>query len=157
MIIKFLNKKTNHKILVSDSLLTQMIAVADNHYPKEFGGILTGIKEQDFWIITDFETPTDFKNSRSNFTRKVKKLNAYLKEIYLTSKGKLEYLGEWHTHPNGTPQNSKDDLISMAEIANETNVTTDKPIMIIFSLHQSKRTNKFKIYQYTDGALITLI
>lgn len=156
MIIEFLNPKNQQKLFIADSLLTQMTNTANKHFPKEFGGILTGIKEKDFWIITDFKTPANFKNSSSSFTRKVKKLNQYLAKIFRSSNGKLQYLGEWHTHPKGTTQNSKKDLVSMKEIANEPNVTTDKPIMIIFSLHPNKLKNQFKIYQYTNGALITL-
>ena len=39
---------------------------------------------------------------------------------YANSNGKIQYIGEWHTHPQINPYPSKLDLISLSEITNSS-------------------------------------
>jgi len=44
-------------------------------------------------------------------------IDMYIDMVYANSGGKLRYLGEWHTHPQITPEPSPKDIQSLDEIA----------------------------------------
>ena len=128
--------------------------VSKNEFPKEFGGIVSGFRNGNIWIIVDFEIPNNYKNSKTNFTRDVIKINSYLKKNYKNSGGLIEYLGEWHTHPLGDAYYSQNDLVSMREIAIDKKVIIETPLLFIFSL-QTDFTNLIA-YQFHKDELIIL-
>ena len=142
------------EILISEHLFEIMFQKASEHFPKEFGGILTGVMFPELWIVTDVQTPTKYKNSITNFTREVQSLNIYLQQAYRQSKGKIHYLGEWHTHPKMSGQFSSDDKKSMLEIASDSKVTISAPMLIILSTEQTKYS--YNAYQITNNNLIIL-
>jgi integrative and conjugative element protein (TIGR02256 family) len=132
-----------------------MYIIARSHLPNEFGGIFVGIKYNNFWHITDFEIPTKYTHSKTGFTRNADNLNSYLKDIYQKSNGKIEYLGEWHSHPFGSTMYSTNDFNSMSEIAKEENTKNRTPILAILSISHKK--NQCKFYHYQGNCLIELI
>ena len=132
-----------------------MFIIARSHLPNEFGGILVGVKYNNFWHITDFEVPTKYALSKTGFIRNADNLNAYLKDIYQKSNGKIEYLGEWHTHPFGSTTYSANDFNSMSEIAKEENTKNETPVLAILSIQ--RRKNNYKFYRYQNNRLIELI
>ena len=75
MIISCINPDIDFKVLFSEALLEKMILLGKSFYPKEFGGILTGIREKDFWVIVDIEVPTKFESQKSGFIRHADFLN----------------------------------------------------------------------------------
>lgn len=141
-------------IWISNHLLNYMYRLAADHHPKEFGGILCGIRTEGDWFITDFEVPEKYSSSTTNFTRYANRLNKYLKSAYDESKGHIEYLGEWHTHPNARPDYSSNDKKSMLELAADKRVTTNTPILIIMGT--TKKKFNYKIFQCLEGELIHL-
>lgn len=144
MVYKFENNDSLYSLLISEDCVKSMIFELNKHYPKEFGGILVGVKGDAQSIIVDIKTPDTFETSKSTFLRKNEGLNEYLSDLYSKSDGKLEYLGEWHSHPNGTTDYSKDDEKSMLRIANDKNVDFPEPFLLIFSLQK----NEFKMAVY---------
>ncbi|MDL2239151.1 Mov34/MPN/PAD-1 family protein [Bacteroidales bacterium OttesenSCG-928-K03] len=135
-------------------MLNQMVIISHSYLPNEFGGIFAGIKYDNLWHITDFEIPIIYSHSNLKFTRDAEYLNDYLEEIYQKSNGKIEYLGEWHTHPFGSTKYSTDDLNSMSEIAKEINTKNETPILAIINVSYKKFYYKF--YQYQNNNLIEL-
>ena len=134
MIISCFNSELNFKVLFSDALLEKMIRLGKMYFPKEFGGILTGIKSDEHWIILDIEIPVKFESKKNGFVRHPDFLNDYLQESFVMSNSKIEYLGEWHTHPNGSTQFSSQDLTSMKEIAENPDAKNGTPLLIIIGL-----------------------
>lgn len=144
MVYKFENIEYDCSVFISDDCIKSMVFELNKHYPKEFGGILVGVKGDTQSIIVDIKTPDTFETSKSTFLRKNEGLNEYLSDLYSKSDGKLEYLGEWHSHPNGTTDYSKDDEMSMLRIANDKNVGFTEPFLLVFSL----KKNEFEMAVY---------
>lgn len=151
MIISCINPDIDFRVLFSEALLEKMILLGKSFYPKEFGGILTGIREKDFWVIVDIEVPTKFESQKSGFIRHADFLNDYLQKIFVESNSKIEYLGEWHTHPNGSTQFSLQDLSSMKEIANNPEIKNTTPLLIILGIGNDI---KYQCYSLKSNQLI---
>ena len=153
MIISCFNSELNFKVVFSDALLEKMIRLGKMYFPKEFGGILTGIKSEEHLIILDIEVPVKFESNKNGFVRHPDFLNDYLQEIFVKSNNQIEYLGEWHTHPNGSTQFSSQDLTSMKEIAENLDVNNVTPLLIILSINPS---TDFQCYSFKSNQLIKL-
>ena len=63
------------------------------------------------------------------------------------------YVGEWHTHPNGSTKYSSTDLNAMIKIAKDDNVVIENPILLILSINKDK-SYKFSFYLYASEKLI---
>jgi integrative and conjugative element protein (TIGR02256 family) len=154
MVFEFKNLEHNISILIPQRCLELMLQELLSYYPNEFGGVLIGIRDKEKTIVVDFVTPTNFSISRKKFVRDNKYLNEELERIYRMSYGKLEYLGEWHSHPEGCTKFSNDDKTSMLKIATDLNVGFNFPFLIIFSLN--KKTFDYSIYVTFKNQLIEL-
>jgi len=154
MIIKYYNPISKSIVLLSQHLFDALLATAIKNFPLEFGGILTGCKFDNIIIVLDFEIPEKFKASRSSFTREATDLNKYLHDVYNMSDGKLEYLGEWHSHPDSSTRFSSTDFQSMKEIAGETATKNNTPLLLIVGGNKQKRTGS--LYQFFNNELVKL-
>ena len=154
MIIKYNSNISPKPVLIPSYLLEYLGSIGKKELPNEFGGILTGLRNESCDIIVDFETPSKFKQSRTGFTRCSEALNQYLSSIYNQSHGKLEYLGEWHTHPYSLPEFSFPDFMSMKEIALDEKINFSFPYLIILGIR--KVECKHNIFRFTDNKLIKL-
>jgi integrative and conjugative element protein (TIGR02256 family) len=144
MVFEFKNIEYDISILIPQRCIELMLKELLSYYPNEFGGVLIGIRDKEKTIVVDFVTPTKFSISRKKFVRDNNYLNEELERIYKMSKGKLEYIGEWHSHPEGNTKFSNDDKITMLKIATDLNVGFNFPFLIIFSLN--KKTYDYSIY-----------
>ncbi len=84
---------------------------------KESGGILIGERRGRYWVVTDITTPMKGDiQSRGQFVRQDPGHIKVSKRISKRSKNIQTYMGEWHTHPQLTPQPSSVDLASWKSI-----------------------------------------
>lgn len=118
-------------IHISKSVLQTIEEETTFHYPNEFGGVFIGYKSNENFIITNILIPDEYKNGKTIFVREPGTLNERLSEIYNRTNGKIQYLGEWHSHPDGPTNPSSTDINAMKEIANDKNINIDKPILMI--------------------------
>ncbi|WP_161511946.1 Mov34/MPN/PAD-1 family protein [Acinetobacter pittii] len=73
------------------------------HKPESCGIIIGEIREKSLTVI-DISTPAhDDIRTRVSFHRKSSHHQLYLNKIHEISDGQLQYIGEWHTHPEPTP------------------------------------------------------
>jgi integrative and conjugative element protein (TIGR02256 family) len=85
----------------------------------ETGGVLFGKRDDTLciiWIDAASGPPPDSKASRKQFicgTKGVEQLHESWKKL---TRGSVEYIGMWHTHPEDIPFPSKIDLCGMARI-----------------------------------------
>lgn len=152
-----MNKHTGLSVSIDDNLIDQISATARLHYPKEFGGILVGRYSEDkkTVIVTDTILPEEFESSSFTFQRGVKGLRKSL-SLYYDQSPSLQYVGEWHTHPDGPTEPSKTDIRALEEIVQHKEVYIDNPILMIMSISKRKKNvglfvyYKAKIYQYDE-------
>lgn len=101
---------------------------------KESGGILLGrilLNETDF-IVDRVSTPTqDDKATRFSFFRPVKLAQKLVIKVWRKSSGTLNYLGEWHTHPEDTPAPSSADITNWQSIWCRSKTDTDEIFFVI--------------------------
>lgn len=134
------------KLIISKKILERIQKQSISDYPNETGGILMGSRIDDKTLfITEMVIPKDFDSSPNSYTREVADINLYLAESYHRSNGFINYLGEWHSHPNASAQFSQKDLRTMQKIANEPNTNNKNPLLLICGFNIKQFDLKFYI------------
>lgn len=150
MILK--NRHNNLEIVLEESLLKEIETIAVQHYPNEFGGFLLGKYSGDFKsvVIESIILPYKYKSSPILFQRSIKDLEKlFIKEYQEKSR---YYIGEWHSHPNGSTMYSDTDLNAMIETAESDEVQIKNPLLLIISISKKKMQN-FTFYYYSEKKL----
>ena len=147
MIYRHFSENTIVDVLIPLAIIDKMISLSYLHLPHEFGGIISGFKVNNHIIAVDAEQPKMFMQSKTGFTRNPGNLNKYLKRIFEKTDGKLDYIGEWHSHPLAKSIYSDQDIQSMREIANDKEIATTSPVLIILSISSSKSSYSMYILQ----------
>jgi proteasome lid subunit RPN8/RPN11 len=146
------NKHNNLEIVLEKSLLKEIETIAVQHYPNEFGGFLLGKYSEDFKsvVIESIILPYKYKSSPILFQRSIKDLEKlFIKEYQEKSR---YYIGEWHSHPNGSTMYSGTDLNAMIETAESDKVQIKNPLLLIISISKKKMQN-FTFYYYSEKKL----
>lgn len=96
--------------------------------------------------------PRKFKSTPTQFQRSIDGLDGVFEKIF-TEKQEY-YIGEWHTHPNGSSNFSTTDLYAMVETVQCDTVRIKNPILLILSINQSN-VKGFTFYYYDNEKLIS--
>lgn len=115
-------------IVMQHSVFNQIQLQAEGEYPNENGGMLAGRYSADrrTVYIERLVVPVEKKTGRTIFERNT---NGLEKEWSKLTEEGLCYVGEWHSHPNGSTQYSSTDLATMVDIEKE--VAIENPILLI--------------------------
>lgn len=140
-------------LIFSEVLLNKIGCLGMKHHPNEFGGFLVGKYSEDFkkLHVDDFILPKKYRGHPYTFERSTIGLEEQLEKLFLEKN--QYYIGEWHTHPDGSINYSQTDLIAMREIAQYGKVTILNPVLLILSISKSK-INAYKFYIYKDKTLL---
>ncbi|WP_095124672.1 Mov34/MPN/PAD-1 family protein [Pseudomonas sp. Irchel s3a12] len=77
--------------------------------PNETGGailVVTDLKTKTIVIVDILPAPPDSETSPSHFIRGQEGQAKALKLVHNRTAGMVDYLGEWHSHPDGCPARS---------------------------------------------------
>lgn len=151
--MKLINEFNNLELIFDDELLDKLGVLGKKHYPNEYGGFLTGYYSENFdkLFLDDFVLPHKYKGIPCLFERSIDGMKDYF--INLFDKKKQYYVGEWHTHPNGSSMYSQTDLDAMKQIEACETVNIKNPILLILSIN-TECINDFSFYLYNKGELI---
>lgn len=95
---------------------------------EEAGGILLGFRRGPHLHVTSVTTPgAADSRSRYSFVRQDRVHQARATNGWKQSGGYLDYLGEWHTHPETVPTPSALDLMEWRKIC----ITTNEPMIFL--------------------------
>lgn len=134
--LAFTSDDHNFTVQVRGEVVRKLISDAAYSYPQETGGVLIGRYDQSHQIAfvekLAPQTP-DSVRLRTSFIRGATKLVAFLKKLWKASEPRLHYLGEWHTHPCGSPDPSARDCKTMWSIANNRRTLCPEPILVILA------------------------
>lgn len=118
------------------SILESLLAEAQRRAPFETGGVLLG-----YWgrgprepVVTQALGPGP--GAIHEKFRFVPDYTYHVNEIarlFESSDGDLEYLGDWHTHPEGSGQMSRKDRKALKNIATDPGARASRPLMLILS------------------------
>ena len=131
----------NTKIILSNESVEQLKIIYNNNPNFETGGILLGSfsKSPDIFEITEiYEIKTVF-TSRIFYKRNANRAQKIVNSRWEETDGKINYLGEWHTHPNMRAFPSKTDFDTLKKLILRVNNHIPGVIMLI--LGKDKETN----------------
>lgn len=93
--------------LVVDDMLTARVAeLRLKKLPRETGGVLIGaydLARKIVYIVDTIPSPPDSEEWPTLYIRGSKGLKPQVDRIHEMTGGQLEYVGEWHSHPDGCP------------------------------------------------------
>lgn len=89
-------------IIIYQNIIEELTSLVSRYREVEIGGILLGERNNTDFIITNLIY--DFNEAALNkghFVRNIEPLVKSMCDIIYTSSGRIDYIGEWHTHPCG--------------------------------------------------------
>lgn len=127
-------RSSNSKdVLLNPGALAAAIREANLSPAQETGGILLGrfLRAETTPIICKcLASTSDSLHGRASFVRGTHGLAAILTREF--ERG-YQYIGEWHTHPDGLSQPSCRDHVTMVRIAHSTSYHITNPLLMILS------------------------
>lgn len=148
--MKYVQKVHGLYIIMDTTAFQQLAIQAESEYPNENGGMLAGRYSDDrkTVYIKQLVTPAVKKTDCTSFVREATGMDAFWNDL---AKEGLQYVGEWHSHPNGSTEYSQTDYEAMAEIEHEVKIAN--PILLIVSVKRDGvRSQTF--YCYNNNQLL---
>jgi integrative and conjugative element protein (TIGR02256 family) len=110
-----------------------MFSEACRKDPHETGGCLMGYWTKSGEVVVCYQVgpgPSAI-HGRYSFEPDYKFHSKQVGDIYDATDGRITYLGDWHTHPGGSPVPSPLDLKTLKALAASKAARAPKPLMII--------------------------
>jgi integrative and conjugative element protein (TIGR02256 family) len=109
----------NGHVLIESMVMTKLsIYRQGQESMPEAGGILLGYRRDPHVHVIDATVPgQDDRGLRTRFWRSASAHQRAAKEAWRHSGGTLDYVGEWHTHPQVCPSPSTIDICEWAKIS----------------------------------------
>jgi integrative and conjugative element protein (TIGR02256 family) len=126
---------TNEYIWIAHATFAEMTALASDSFPLETGGMLLGYRaDNSDTVVTRIVGPgPKAKHSRYRFRPDTDYQQRLLEEHFYGTGGKETYLGDWHTHPEGSTSMSHIDKRTLRRIAQTPSSATSDPVMAILA------------------------
>jgi integrative and conjugative element protein (TIGR02256 family) len=99
-------------VVWDEGVLNKMRWLRGERLPRETGGALLGcwdLSRSILYIVDVTGAPEDSLERATAFIRGSKSLSGWIAAISRISGGAIEYVGEWHSHPNGYSTNPSGD------------------------------------------------
>jgi len=135
-------------VAVEREPLAYMIATAHAANQMETGGVLIGFIDANGQAVIREATgkPRGSQFTWRTFLRKTDGLAALLKSRWSKNE---HYLGEWHSHPGGSPSPSAQDIATMKGISLDPKYYCSEPILIIVGTRHG--TAELSIHVFPKG------
>jgi integrative and conjugative element protein (TIGR02256 family) len=119
----------------AQTALDQALAEADKAHPLETGGVLLGWRHSPTeTVVTGLVGPgPDAEHHPTWFRPDTNWQQAQIDKAYADSGRTVAYLGDWHTHPDGTAALSPKDRRTLRRIARHTDARIPQPIMAVLA------------------------
>lgn len=128
-----------------------------NKRSPEAGGLLIGevYGEYGIWVKALTVPAYSDKASRISFIRRDPSHNQLLKYWHEQSGGKMQYLGEWHTHPQAVPSPSGIDLHSWSNLLSIMKLDlNNQPILFFIGSTSSHENDWLSLFHHRYISLI---
>ena len=137
---------------ISDNVIAAIEKRALDAFPNETGGFLIGkyLDDNSRAYVSKVLIPKKCSSGPKSFQRETEGMEETWNKLY--SEG-LIYLGEWHSHPNGSCAYSTIDKTALTNIANCDTVVINNPIMLIVSLSKTD-IKDISAYYYNNGNIV---
>jgi proteasome lid subunit RPN8/RPN11 len=146
-----------YTVRVTKRAYWSVVKLATQHSPNEVGTSLVGSYSDDgYRAIVHSIAPlsSDSQGSPTAFFRGVRGLREFFGTLVARFRGHRHYIGEWHSHPGGSPASSSTDDHNQAAIASDKATDCPESILLIiggtFPTHPNLR---LYIFSRTRGKL----
>lgn len=130
------------KCWVETEALAYIKSESQRMAPKETGGLLLGYWAAEGVIVTvATEAGPESKHKISSYIPDNKFDSDQIAKYYEETNGVTTYLGDWHSHPKGGSDLSKDDIITLFNISTYGPARAATPIMLIAAKEQCDWTS----------------
>lgn len=148
---------TQTRVLVAERALDAMLREAEARRPVETGGMLLGYlasgTDAETIVIESVIGPgPKAVHDKCRFEPDSTWQQRELAQAYASSGRITTYLGDWHTHPAGTPKPSRQDKRTARSIARAKSARAARPLMLI--LAPGKDGWRYVVYRFESGTLI---
>lgn len=123
------------RLILDEKLLDRLAVLRESKLPNETGGVLIGhydLNRKTIYVVDTIPSPPDSAEWPTLYIRGSEGLLAQVQAVSDRTGGQLEYVGEWHSHPNGCPTlPSNDDLLVFAWLTEHLSVAGLPTLMAI--------------------------
>lgn len=117
-------------VWITRGVFAAMCAEARVLHPVETGGILLGWRSGKDRVIADMRGPgPNALHGRCRFCPDHRWQVGEIRRAYEASRGDLDYLGDWHTHPDGVAAMSGEDTRTLSRISRRVS----RPLIMILA------------------------
>ena len=131
---RWISECKRYTVIIPKSCILKMIKIAQEHYPEEVGSSLVGSYSHDGFkacVLDLAPLSSDSKGTPTSFYRGAAGLRGFYKKLRRGFFGRRYYVGEWHSHPDGTPSPSNTDSTTQLEIAHDKYTGCPECILVI--------------------------
>ena len=133
------------------TLLGECAAAAKAAFPYETGGVLLGHRTDRQCTVVEVVGPGPrATHGPTTFDPDQEWQEAEVARLWTAHGGNVNYLGDWHSHPNGPPVPSERDRTVLRLIATDVGARCPAPVMLIIAIRRS-RIRRPRAYQLVDG------
>ncbi|MEZ5318330.1 MAG: Mov34/MPN/PAD-1 family protein [Vicinamibacterales bacterium] len=122
-------------VVYDDGLVETIVGLRHARLPNETGGVLLGafdVERRIVYVVDTISSPLDSQERTTLYIRGVEGLHERLKDAQKRTFGQLEYVGEWHSHPDGCPcMPSRDDLTVLSWLSSHMDADGVPGVMMI--------------------------
>ncbi len=139
---------------LSASIVETLQRACERKAPCETGGVLVGHVDGDGrTVVTAVVGPgPNALHSRNRFQRDGEYTQAEVDRLYHESEGRVDYIGEWHSHPDaGGP--SHIDRHAMSWISDDPRYSSREPLLIIME-RVRRREWQLRAYRWVQQRLV---
>jgi integrative and conjugative element protein (TIGR02256 family) len=110
--------------------------------PRETGGVLLGswdLQRGIVYVVATIPSPDDSDEGPTSYIRGSRGLESAVSDAIARTGGQLQYLGEWHSHPDGHSAEPSDDDCKLFDWVREyTTQDGYPPAMLIVGEKESR-------------------
>ena len=119
------------RIWLPRAVLVDMEFIADASFPLETGGMLIGYTADNGELVVEklIGPGPNAKHESHYFEPDSIYQQTLLDQYFRESEGRTTYLGDWHTHPNGSTALSATDKRTLSNIATTPSSQNKNPVM----------------------------
>jgi integrative and conjugative element protein (TIGR02256 family) len=126
-------------VIIDNDLKDKISKTRMSQLPNETGGVILGYIDQKLktmYVVDMFSAPPDSEANRTGFTRGVANLKTDLEEARRRTAGIVDYIGEWHSHPEfTTAYPSAIDRLLIKQLAEALALDGQPALMIIVGMN----------------------
>jgi len=123
------------RLVTDDSFLSSVRRGRSRKLPRETGGVLLGswdLVRGIVYVVASIAAPEDSEEWPTSYIRGAQGLEAAVRAVAIRSGSLLQYIGEWHSHPDGhSAAPSEDDLKLFSWLQGYTGQDGYAPVMLI--------------------------